>query len=275
MRSAAASDARVRKRIRAATTRSVFWARGGIASSATPEDLDYPISQPGAAFGDCTSAAMLAGGVAAALFAAGHDGRCVRRRCVIAVGQHVAHAARHHAGDDRRDRTPAAAGPHWYLESAREPLSNQGRAFRRAVHAARRSATGRRSANSSGVPTCAPILASTLLRRARKTLRPALQSWMPSSASRRWRNGARLLAQQDGQWDVVQHVGELKDDGQVKANGYMQRVDYGDGRSLDMVSVPDAVRWRAAADADPPPILARTATRSWPRSGTTNSKSSI
>jgi crotonobetainyl-CoA:carnitine CoA-transferase CaiB-like acyl-CoA transferase len=47
-----------------------------------------------------------------------------------------------------------------------------------------------------------------------------------------------LLSQQAGQWDVVQHVGEIKDDGQVKANGYMQRVDYGDGRSLDMVSVP-------------------------------------
>ncbi|HEY9547225.1 MAG TPA: CoA transferase, partial [Solimonas sp.] len=44
-----------------------FWARGGIASSATPADRDYPIQPPGAAFGDCTSAAMLAGGIAAAI----------------------------------------------------------------------------------------------------------------------------------------------------------------------------------------------------------------
>jgi len=47
-----------------------------------------------------------------------------------------------------------------------------------------------------------------------------------------------ILERQDGQWDVVQHVGELKNDRQVEANGYMQPVDYGDGRILNMVSVP-------------------------------------
>jgi crotonobetainyl-CoA:carnitine CoA-transferase CaiB-like acyl-CoA transferase len=47
-----------------------------------------------------------------------------------------------------------------------------------------------------------------------------------------------VLARQEGQWDVVQHVGELKDDGQVQANRYLQPVHYSDGRKLDMVSVP-------------------------------------
>src|SRR3546814_9416198 len=46
------------------------------------------------------------------------------------------------------------------------------------------------------------------------------------------------LGAQDGQWDVVQHVGELKDDRQVQANGFMQRVVHDGMRSLDMVSVP-------------------------------------
>jgi crotonobetainyl-CoA:carnitine CoA-transferase CaiB-like acyl-CoA transferase len=46
------------------------------------------------------------------------------------------------------------------------------------------------------------------------------------------------LARQDGQWDVVQESGELKLDPQVIANGYMQSVDYGDGRALTMVSTP-------------------------------------
>jgi crotonobetainyl-CoA:carnitine CoA-transferase CaiB-like acyl-CoA transferase len=50
-----------------------------------------------------------------------------------------------------------------------------------------------------------------------------------------WRE---ILARQEGQWDVVQYVGELKDDPQVAANGYMQNVDYGEGRALEMVSAP-------------------------------------
>src|SRR5262249_12919300 len=50
-----------------------------------------------------------------------------------------------------------------------------------------------------------------------------------------WRE---ILVRQDGPWDVVQHVGEIKDDLQVKANGYLQPVDYGDGRTMKMVSVP-------------------------------------
>jgi crotonobetainyl-CoA:carnitine CoA-transferase CaiB-like acyl-CoA transferase len=50
-----------------------------------------------------------------------------------------------------------------------------------------------------------------------------------------WRE---ILARQEGQWDVVQHVGELKDDRQVQANRYMQPVRYDDGRTLSMVSVP-------------------------------------
>ena len=47
-----------------------------------------------------------------------------------------------------------------------------------------------------------------------------------------------ILSQQDGQWDVVKHVGELKDDQQVQANQYLQEVDYGDGTTIPMVSIP-------------------------------------
>ena len=50
-----------------------------------------------------------------------------------------------------------------------------------------------------------------------------------------WRE---LLARQDGQWDVVKHVGELKDDAQVQANGYLKYVDYGDGTTIPQVSIP-------------------------------------
>jgi len=47
-----------------------------------------------------------------------------------------------------------------------------------------------------------------------------------------------ILARQDGQWDVVQNVGELHDDVQVQANNLLQTVDYGDGSTIPLVSVP-------------------------------------
>ena len=46
------------------------------------------------------------------------------------------------------------------------------------------------------------------------------------------------LASQPGQWDVVNHPGDLLNDPQAKANGFVQEVDYGDGRTLPMVASP-------------------------------------
>jgi crotonobetainyl-CoA:carnitine CoA-transferase CaiB-like acyl-CoA transferase len=62
-----------------------------------------------------------------------------------------------------------------------------------------------------------------------------LKALFASKTLAEWR---AILSAQDGQWDVVQHVGELKDDVQVQANGYIQRVDYGDGTTIPLVSVP-------------------------------------
>jgi crotonobetainyl-CoA:carnitine CoA-transferase CaiB-like acyl-CoA transferase len=62
-----------------------------------------------------------------------------------------------------------------------------------------------------------------------------LKALFASKTLQQWRE---ILAQQDGQWDVVQHVGELKDDCQVQANSYLQRIDCEDGRILPLVSVP-------------------------------------
>src|SRR6202034_2311966 len=46
---------------------STFWARAGAADTASPDELGYPVTQPGAAYGDVTGAITLAGGIAAAL----------------------------------------------------------------------------------------------------------------------------------------------------------------------------------------------------------------
>ena len=49
---------------------------------------------------------------------------------------------------------------------------------------------------------------------------------------------AAILATQDGQWNIVQKAGELASDPAALANGFVQDVDYGDGRTLTMVSTP-------------------------------------
>jgi crotonobetainyl-CoA:carnitine CoA-transferase CaiB-like acyl-CoA transferase len=50
-----------------------------------------------------------------------------------------------------------------------------------------------------------------------------------------WTTG---LAQQDGQWESVATVGDLNDDEQAWANGYLQRVRHDDGREITLVSTP-------------------------------------
>ena len=50
-----------------------------------------------------------------------------------------------------------------------------------------------------------------------------------------WRE---ILLRQDGQWEVVQEVGEMHADPQVQANSYLQKADYGDGTTIPMVGLP-------------------------------------
>ena len=47
-----------------------------------------------------------------------------------------------------------------------------------------------------------------------------------------------LLAQQDGQWAVVEPVTALNSDPQALANRFVQQVDYGSGRKINLVTSP-------------------------------------
>jgi crotonobetainyl-CoA:carnitine CoA-transferase CaiB-like acyl-CoA transferase len=48
----------------------------------------------------------------------------------------------------------------------------------------------------------------------------------------------QALGSQRGQWDVVNRAIDLLDDPQGIANGFVQSVDYGDGRTLPMFTTP-------------------------------------
>jgi crotonobetainyl-CoA:carnitine CoA-transferase CaiB-like acyl-CoA transferase len=60
------------------------------------------------------------------------------------------------------------------------------------------------------------------------------------------------LAKQPGQWDVVQHITELPDDPQARANGFVQTVAYPTGHQLPLIASPVQFG-RTAATLTPAP----------------------
>ncbi len=214
-----------------------FWARGGIASQITPEDSPYPIVQPSAAFGDCTSAAMLAGAVAAAIAQRAMSGEAsVVDVSLLASSMWVMQRSITQATLDSVERL---AKPKRHQVS--NPLVNiyqtsDGRFVSLCMLQGQRYWAG--FCEAVGRPDLIkdPRFETDTLRATNIAACTAeLDDIFRTRPLAQWRE---ILATQDGQWDVVQHVGELKDDRQVKANGYLQPVDYSDGRTLMMVSVP-------------------------------------
>ncbi|MBV1918821.1 MAG: CoA transferase, partial [Sphingomonadaceae bacterium] len=62
-----------------------------------------------------------------------------------------------------------------------------------------------------------------------------IKALFASHTLQEWRN---ILSGQDGQWEIVQHVGEIHKDPQVRANNLVQTVDYGDGSTIPLVALP-------------------------------------
>jgi crotonobetainyl-CoA:carnitine CoA-transferase CaiB-like acyl-CoA transferase len=214
-----------------------YWARSGISSATTPDDADFPVGPPGPAFGDCASAAMLAGGVAAALAQRAMTGHAaVVDVSLLAAGMWSMQRGITEAALKGRERFPrpkrvATSNPLVNVYKTKDGCflslcMLQGQRY----WAAFCEVAGR-----SDLATDPRFAAEAERAHNSAACVDALDALFLTRTLAEWR---QILARQDGQWDVVQHVGELKDDRQVKANGFMQPVDYGGGRSLNMVSVP-------------------------------------
>ena len=214
-----------------------YWHRGGISSSLTEEGADYPPAMPSGAFGDTASAAMLACGVTAAL-----TQRAITGHAAVVDASLLGTAM---WSMQRAITQATVAGVDKLPRGRREDMAN-------VLVNNYRTADGRVIAlcmlqgQRYWAPLCEvlgrPDLATDprfATDEARETNKAAgiaeLDAIFATRPLAEWRE---ILAQQDGQWDVVQHVGELQRDPQVTANGYMQSVDYGEGRVLKMVSSP-------------------------------------
>ena len=214
-----------------------FWARGGVSSALTEPDAERPVGPPGPAFGDTLSGSMLAGAISAALLKRERTGEAstvdvsllatamwsMQRLIAQATMQEVATIARPPADQ------PANVLVYNYRTS-------DGRFL--ALCMLQADKYWARLCAVAGRPDLAgdPRYVDAAARRAHtKECLADLKALFASKTLAEWRD---ILARQDGQWDVVQHVGEMHADPQVVGNRYVQNVTCTRGLELPLVSLP-------------------------------------
>ncbi len=214
-----------------------FWARGGVSSSLTEWDADHPVGPPGPAFGDTLSGSMLAGGICAALVKRGRTGEgsevdvSLLGTAMWSMQRYICQAT---ADNIDRFPRPEPGKPHNVLVS--NYRTSDGRFL--ALCMLQADKYWAPLCEVAGRPDLAadPRFVDAAARRDNLDACYAeLKALFGSKTLAEWRE---ILARQEGQWDVVQNVGDMKDDVQVQANAYIQTVDYGDGTTIPMVSVP-------------------------------------
>ena len=214
-----------------------FWARGGISSTMTDPEALHPVGAPGPAFGDALSGSMLAGGVCAAIAKRALTGEAssvdvsLLNAAMWAMQRYTSQAT--DLGIERFPRPKLDKPNNLLVNNYR---TKDGRFL--ALCMLQADKYWAPLCEAAGRPDLAadPRYATAKLRRDNVDACLAdLKALFAAKTLAEWRE---ILARQDGQWDVVQHVGEMKDDVQVQANDYIQRVDYGDGTTIPLVSVP-------------------------------------
>lgn len=214
-----------------------FWARGGIASVMTEEDAEHPASPPGPAFGDTLSGSMLAGGISAALFKRATTGESsevdvsLLGAAMWSLQRLIAQAT---LDDVQSFARPDKGRPNNVLVN--NYRTSDGRFV--ALCMLQADKYWSRFCEVAGQAELAndPRFNNAAARREHVVECVAeLKALFASKTLAEWRD---ILAQQDGPWDVVQQVGELRDDSQVQANSYLQTVECTAGLSIPLVSVP-------------------------------------
>jgi crotonobetainyl-CoA:carnitine CoA-transferase CaiB-like acyl-CoA transferase len=216
---------------------ATFWARGGISSSLTEEGAERPVGPPGPAFGDCISASNLAGAIAAAIAQRAMTGHAsVVDVSLLSSAMWCMQRSITQSTHDQVERFPKST-----TGLPNNPLVNvyqtsDGRFLSLCMLQQQR--YWAKFCEVAGRPELAqdPRFTDTAARKVNMAACVAeLKALFRSKSLAQWRD---ILARQEGQWDVVQHVGEISADCQVQSNHYMQTVQHDDGRQLQMVSIP-------------------------------------
>lgn len=230
-----------------------FWARGGVASAVTPDGSSYVLQQPTGAFGDSISGAILAGGIAAALAQRAMTGKAsVVDSSLLGTSMWVMQTGiigATVAGVNELPKLSRDLVPNPLVNSYR---TADGRFIALCMLQSQRYWPGFCEAVGRPELIDDPRFDSDDHRAA--NLKACVATLDEIFAGRTLEEWQSILARQPGQWNIVQQAGELARDPQAVANRFIQEVDYGDGRAINMVSTPLQFD-RRALDARPAPEL--------------------
>jgi crotonobetainyl-CoA:carnitine CoA-transferase CaiB-like acyl-CoA transferase len=213
-----------------------FWSRGSVSASLTPAG-SRPIGMPAGGFGDSISGMALAGGIAAAIAHKARTGEgtvvdgSLLGTAMWAMQMGIVGAAV--AGADElpqmgRDNVPNPlvntyrTGDDRYVALCMLQPDVYWEPFCRAI--------GRADLVTD------PRFATSAVRTANG--RDAVEELTATFAAKPLEEWKPILAAQRGQWDVVKKVSEVLVDPQAVANGFVQHIDYGEGRELPLVANP-------------------------------------
>lgn len=215
---------------------ATFWSRGAMADAVTPPG-STPFAMPAPAFGDALSGFALAGGIAAALVKKARTGEgslvegALFGTALWAMQMSVtATSAAGMAEMPRANRmkplnplvnTYPTADGRWLALNMMQPDR---------FWAGLCEAIGRPDLVD------APRFVDTAARNNHmEECVGELERTFRSQTLAYWKH---QLASQEGTWEPLNKVGDLLEDPQVQANGFAQRVDYGEGRWLPLVAAP-------------------------------------
>ena len=214
-----------------------FWARSGLSSAVTPQESAYPLGMPCGAFGDGQSGLVLAGGIAAAVAQRALTGEAtVVDGALLASGMWAMQPNIVGAtimGVDEMPKSKRTAVPNPLVNTYR---TADDRYIALCMLQGQRYWPGFCKAVGREDLIDHEDFASDALRA--ENIEACIATLDEVFAGHTLGAWKVILATQEGQWDVVQKVGELPEDVQAVANDYTQEVQYADGRMLPMVSVP-------------------------------------
>ena len=214
-----------------------YWTRTGASLGVTPPDAPVPLAMPGPGFGDLQSGMALAGGIGTALFHRERTGEAtVVDVSLMSVGLWAMGMTI--SGTSVLD---ADVLPHQHHRNSTNPLVNEYRTKDGGFIAMAFLQSDRywdefcvlvdrldwlvdeRFADSSARAVNSEALVELL---DELFLERTVAEWQ------------ELLSKQDGQWDTVLPAGQVQHDQQVRANGYVQRIEHeGDGKVV-LVAAP-------------------------------------
>jgi crotonobetainyl-CoA:carnitine CoA-transferase CaiB-like acyl-CoA transferase len=228
-----------------------YWYRTGMADSTTPPGASDPALIPGHAFGDLTSGMALAGGVAAALLGRHQTGEGAVVDCSLLAtglwGLSPNIAASSMLGVPRLKAPDRLQFPN--------PLMNtyataDGRFVALCMIESDRYWPGLCGALGAESLALDPRFKTAADRKANAAA--CVEKLDELFAKRTCAELVEILDGQEGQWSLVQTLGEVQEDPQVLANDYLQRREQPDGTTLALAANPIQFDEQAAEVASTP-----------------------